>query len=89
VDFWAEWCGPCRALAPTFEKLAAAFGDEITFAKANVDQVPELANRYNIQAIPTLLLIKNGRVGEQLIGYHSYEDLAQVLSRHISVPAKS
>ncbi|PYV32192.1 MAG: hypothetical protein DMG22_14220 [Acidobacteria bacterium] len=57
VDFWAEWCGPCLMLAPTFEKLAQNFGNDISFAKVNVDEFPDLAGRYGVRSIPTLILI--------------------------------
>ena len=83
VDFWAEWCGPCRMLAPTIDKLAQKYGDNFSFAKVNVDEVPELANRYGIRSIPTLLLLRAGNVVERLIGVRSYEELASVLDRHV------
>ena len=67
VDFWAEWCSPCRMLAPTFEKLAEKYGDQIEFAKVNVDEVPELANHFAVRSIPTLVLLRDGVVVEQLV----------------------
>ena len=83
VDFWAEWCGPCRALAPAFERLAEKYGNEVTFAKVNVDELPELAEKFAIRSIPTLLLVREGRVIEQFSGLRSYDELAQVLERHV------
>ncbi len=84
VDFWAEWCGPCRALAPTFEKLAEVYGKDFVFVKVNVDEMSELAGKFRVQAIPTLMLLKNGKPAEVLVGYHSYEDLERVLVRNTS-----
>lgn len=88
VDFWASWCGPCRMLAPTFEKLAENYSKDFNFAKVNVDEEPGLAGAFSIRSIPTLLLIKNGKVAEQVIGARPYEDLARILESHLAVPAK-
>jgi thioredoxin 1 len=89
VDFWAEWCPPCRMLAPTFERLAANYGHEISFAKVNVDELPEVASRYGIRSIPTLLLLREGEVVEELVGARPYQDLARILDRHLTATAKS
>jgi thioredoxin 1 len=89
VDFWAEWCPPCRMLAPTFEKLAANYGHEISFAKVNVDELPEVASQYGIRSIPTLLLLRDGEVVEMLVGARPYQDLARVLERHLTAAEKS
>ena len=86
VDFWAEWCAPCRMLAPTFEKLAEKYGDQIEFAKVNVDEVPELANHLAVRSIPTLVLLRDGVVVEQLVGARPYQELARLLERHVTVP---
>jgi thioredoxin 1 len=83
VDFWAEWCGPCRRLAPTFERLAEKFGSDVQFAKVNVDELPELANQWRVRSIPTLVLFKSGNEIERLVGFKSYEGVAQTLERHI------
>ncbi len=88
VDFWAEWCPPCRMLAPTFEKLAANYGDQITFAKVNVDELPEVAGQFGIRSIPTLLLLRDGEVLEELVGARPYQDLARVLDRHLASAGK-
>lgn len=82
LDFWANWCGPCKMLGPTFERLADRYGDKVTFAKVNVDELPEIANKFSIRSIPTLILIQGGSVVETLVGLRSEQELAQLLSRH-------
>jgi thioredoxin 1 len=68
VDFWAPWCGPCKMIAPTLEKLAAEYADKITVAKVNTDENPEWAMRYGVQGIPTLLFIRDGLVRDTVVG---------------------
>jgi len=75
VDFWAVWCGPCRQVGPIVESLAAKWGDKVTVAKLNVDDVPSVAERYGIMSIPTLMLFKNGQVVERVIGLASQSAL--------------
>jgi thioredoxin 1 len=88
VDFWAEWCAPCRMLAPTVEKLAEVYGNQVDFAKVNVDELPELANQYGVRSIPTLVLLRDGNVVEQLIGARPYQELARLLEQYLSVPVR-
>jgi len=68
VDFWAEWCGPCRAIGPVLEDLARTSGGSVTLAKVNVDENPGLAARYGIRSIPTILFVKDGKVRDQVVG---------------------
>lgn len=75
VDFWATWCGPCRMLAPVVEQLAANHADTLTVAKVNVDDCPDLASRYGIMSIPTLLLFKGGELIDKAVGYQPLEGL--------------
>jgi thioredoxin 1 len=68
VDFWASWCGPCRAVAPTIEKLASEYKGRVKFGKLNVDENPDLAMKYNVQSIPTLIIFKDGKEVSRLVG---------------------
>jgi thioredoxin 1 len=68
VDFWAEWCGPCKAIAPHLEDLAKDLAGKLKIVKVNVDEAPELAGQFGIRSIPTLLLIKGGKVEQQMVG---------------------
>lgn len=68
VDFWAEWCGPCRALTPILEEVAASYGDEVIFGKINVDENPQTPAKYSVLSIPTLILFKNGQVEATKMG---------------------
>jgi thioredoxin 1 len=68
VDFWAEWCGPCRAIAPVLDDLVRESSGRVSLAKVNVDENPGLAARYGIRSIPTILLVKQGKVVDQIIG---------------------
>ncbi|HEY4910226.1 MAG TPA: thioredoxin [Methylomirabilota bacterium] len=68
VDFWAEWCGPCRAIASVLEELARSSGGRVRLAKVNVDEQPGLAARYSIRSIPTILFVKDGEIREQVVG---------------------
>jgi len=79
VDFWAEWCGPCRMLGPIIEQLADEYEDKVTVAKLDVDSAQQVAMRYGIRSIPTVMLFKDGQVQETLIGVRPKGDYARVL----------
>lgn len=75
VDFWAPWCGPCKAIAPILEELADELGDSVKICKVNVDNNSEIAGKFEIRAIPTILIFKNGSVSETVVGLTSKADL--------------
>ena len=75
VDFWATWCGPCRMIAPIVEEIAAEYDGKVTVGKVNVDDEPELANAFDIDSIPTLMVFKNGEVAGTLVGLRKKEDI--------------
>ncbi len=68
VDFWAPWCGPCRAIGPVIEELAGSYGDKVLFKKCNVDDNPVTPSKFGIKSIPTLIFFKDGKVSEQVVG---------------------
>ena len=68
VDFWAEWCGPCRMIAPALEEIAGSLGDKVKIVKLNVDENPQTAAKYNVMSIPTLMLFKNGEMASRQVG---------------------
>ena len=78
VDFWASWCGPCRMLSPIVEQLAEEH-PEISFGKVNVDEVPELAQQFQVSAIPTLVLFKDGKAVDMSVGVRSKDDLEEFI----------
>ncbi|NIQ02353.1 MAG: thioredoxin [Nitrospinaceae bacterium] len=79
IDFWAEWCMPCKMLAPTVEEIAKEYEDQILVGKLNVDDNPETATKYGIRGIPTLLLFKGGQVVQQLVGVKSKAEIKKVI----------
>lgn len=80
VDFWAPWCGPCKAIAPILEELASELGDAVKICKVNVDNNSEIASKYEIRAIPTILIFKNGAVADTVVGLTSKDDLKAKIS---------
>jgi thioredoxin 1 len=75
VDFWAEWCGPCKMIAPVLDELAEEYDGKVRIGKVNIDNEQGLAAEYGVRAIPTLLLFQNGQVAEQIVGLKSKRDL--------------
>jgi len=84
VDFWAPWCGPCRAITPIVEELAGEYAGRISFAKVNVDENPKTASGYSIMSIPTLLLFKDGKPFKQMVGLRSKEDFKENLDASLA-----
>ena len=84
VDFWAEWCGPCKMLNPVIEELSNDFADRAIVAKVNVDESPNIAQKYSVRSIPSLLFFSKGAVVEQLIGVSSKEDMASIIEKLIN-----
>ncbi len=83
VDFWAEWGGPCRQMAPAVEALASDYDGKVTVGKLNVDEHPNVAQRFSIRGIPTLLLFKGGEVVDQVVGVADDSQLKSMLDKHI------
>ena len=86
IDFYADWCGPCRMLAPALESLAREYAGRVKIVKVNVDAEPELAGHFRVQSIPTLLAFRDGRHVDTLVGVGSQEQLRQVLTTLASSP---
>lgn len=82
VDFWAPWCGPCKMIAPVLEELDTELGEKVKIVKLNVDDNQETAGKYGVMSIPTLLLIKEGNVVDQVVGFQPKEALAELVNKH-------
>ena len=83
VDFWAPWCGPCKMIAPVLEELNEEMGDKVKIVKLNVDDNQETAGQYGVMSIPTLLLMKDGNVIDQVVGFRPKEALEEMINQHV------
>lgn len=83
VDFWAEWCSPCKRLGPTIDALAGEYAGKVTVGKLNVDDNPNIAMKFQIRSIPAVLLFKGGQVVENIVGLAPKEEFKQVLDKHV------
>jgi len=81
VDFWAAWCGPCKALAPIVDEVATAYNGKVRVGKMDVDTSPVTPQRYGVRGIPTLLIFKNGQVQDQIVGYVARETIEKALNK--------
>lgn len=84
VDFWAEWCGPCRMVSPVVEELAGEFGERIKVVKLNVDENPQIASAYGVMSIPTLAVFQEGKLKDRIVGYRPKNQLRQELERNLA-----
>ena len=89
VDFWAEWCGPCRMIAPALEEIAGAMGDKVKIVKLNVDENPGVAPKYGIMSIPTLMIFKNGEMAVRQVGAAPKQKLEQWINTAVLIGDQS
>ncbi len=82
VDFWAEWCGPCRALGPKLEEIAGELKGKVQIVKLNVDENPTVPAKYGVRGIPTMILFKDGKEIDQIVGNHPKENILALLQKH-------
>ena len=83
VDFWAEWCGPCKALAPKLDEIAGEFEGKVDIVKVNIDENPDSPAKFGVRGIPTLILFKDGKDVDQIVGNHPKESIVEVLNKHV------
>jgi len=83
VDFWAPWCGPCKMVAPVMEELGTQYNGKVKFVKVNVDENPIVSNQYAISSIPTVMLFKEGKVLDTIVGFRPKSDFENTINKHI------
>lgn len=83
VDFWAEWCGPCQQMLPILDQFADSMGDKMTVGKVNVDENPELAGQFRVMSIPTIVVLKDGEMVDQMVGVQSADKLNEVTAKYL------
>jgi len=83
IDFWASWCVPCKMISPTLDELAQEFAGKAKIGKLNVDENREIAGKYGIRGIPSLLLFKDGEIKDQLVGVHSKQEISNMISKSL------
>ena len=83
IDFWAAWCVPCKMIAPTLDELAQEFAGKAKIGKLNVDENREIAGKYGIRGIPSLLLFKDGEIKDQMVGVHSKQEISNMISKNL------
>tara|TARA_B100001248_G_scaffold261287_1_gene251976 strand:+ start:7147 stop:7467 length:321 start_codon:yes stop_codon:yes gene_type:complete len=83
VDFWAEWCGPCRALGPKLEEISNEMSDKLVVAKMNIDENPNTPAKFGVRSIPTMILFTNGKPVEQIVGNQTKESIVEAITKHL------
>lgn len=83
VDFWAPWCGPCKMIGPVIEEIAKEYADKVNFAKVNVDDNPVTATQYSVSSIPTIMIFKDGKLQDTMVGFRPKEILKAMIEKHI------
>jgi len=83
VDFWAEWCGPCRALGPTIDALASEYAGKVSVGKLNVDENPTVTTQYQVRGIPTVMVFKGGQVVDQIVGMADKAEFKKAIDKHL------
>lgn len=89
VDFWADWCGPCRAIGPVIEELSQIYGDKVNIGKVNVDHNPQLSMEFGITSIPAILFLKDGKVVDKLVGAQPKANFVKKIEAHMPAVVKS